>query len=179
MEQKYYVWNVTDNAYDFSMISYDILTKNILRQGWGKDGMDIRKSYEEYAKAWSKAGWGDEDPKPKYDRLRRILGIQRGDIIVVRGFVPGYEYYVVGGVSLCECTETYSFSVMKNRDDFGHCIGVKILKSFEGFGSDTKLGNTIRGYRESVMQVTNENTLTVLATLKDNDECVRKLKGWI
>jgi hypothetical protein len=177
----YFAWNLTNEQDDFLLIAKE-LEQNRLRQGWGKNGMDIRLPLKNFQTIFTMANWGNsKKAEGIYNRLRKMLEIQVGDTIIVKGYIKGKDYYVPCGFSIVECTKTYDFVplINGNYDCFGHFIEVKYIDSYEYFTTNTKLGNSLWGYRDSIKRINDKNILNFLGLLKANGNFAKELISWL
>ena len=158
----YYVFRIAyDNFENFKIIRDEML-QGRLRQGWGADGMDIRKTEQDFLDAREKK-WGNfsndtgktrEYNVGKYYNLRNMLNIKIDDLIVVPKVSETSEY-VGRYFAVLKCVKEYDFDVLKKFEDFGHVIGVKFLFSCPyDFDSETQfISGKFRYYRSPVNNV--------------------------
>ncbi len=99
------------------------ITQGRLRQGWGANGfglvsedgtpVDKHQWEETYRKVWGEA------PSPKrFAILRRMLELNKGDIVVVPK-MPKWNEFTIARVS-----GRYSFDMTTGKEDFGHIVPV-------------------------------------------------------
>lgn len=127
----------------------------ILRQGWGKDGTDIKGGRDRFVSCWGQnpAYFGR-----KFHNISTMLDMKPGDIIVV----PKLNLDNCGDdrrfFSVFECTGFYCFDLPETVNDFGHTIPVKKLGSFryDGGKAENKLSDSFRYYRSPVNRVKKE-----------------------
>lgn len=159
---KYFVFRINDSDH-FDTIRNEIL-RGYLRQGWGAQGMSVNNSYEEYKAAWYEK-WGENDTteariKRKYNNLRNMIYIEKGDIIIIPkvSINDGYDY-PCRCFTVARCTETYSFEVMKSINDFGHIIGIESLFSCPYYINDpsNQITAKFRAYQSSINNVWNKS----------------------
>lgn len=127
---------------------------NILRQGWGLDGQDLRRYPEEKTKQAYMTRWNSNfmlNEKKRHGRnidcsiakgrwniLSRMLEFKKDDIIFLPKVAKGYIYDAYDHFTVCQVADTYYFNGPTQNDDFQHCIKVKNLKTFN-YGQDTLL----------------------------------------
>lgn len=140
------------------------IRKGRLRQGWGSCDMDIRKTCEEFSEAWGKSLGKDDVTESyvrnKYNNIKNMLNMKKGDIIVVPklSFDEVQEWWK--NFTILECTEEYSFetiNIKDNYDDFGHYVGVKILCScnYEYNRDAILVSSKFRSYQRAVNNIYN------------------------
>ena len=100
------------------------LAEGRLRQGWGAPGLSLtsaagnpveKADWEAAHRRW--ANWGDPSPR-RYAILRRMLELDRGDIVVVPK-MPAWNQFTIARAS-----GRYRFELADGREDFGHLIPV-------------------------------------------------------
>ena len=124
---KYFVFKICyDSRFD------DIISEiknGVLRQGWGGPELDLRNGYDKFLKNYK--NWDmhkvDGDIWKDYKQLRKMLNIEKGDLIVVpksshRSLEDKDHKFII-----LEATGPYYFDLFKKYNDFGHCIPIKII----------------------------------------------------
>lgn len=138
----YFIWGVTDNPDDFTIV-WNELKNGTLRQGWGKNGMDIRRTFSEVRDQWVKEGWPVEECHWRYEKFQSMNAIKEDDIIIIKNVDIDKPYNVSCCFTLAKCTAPYTFDPVMPKNDFGHKIGVKPLISYHLGGEDNKLFKAI------------------------------------
>lgn len=145
--------NLTDD--DIKLIDYcnnnylefihdELWENNILRQGWGIRGLDLRRNQKRWIEKYMYNGkiyWDAEieckDANGRRNILRRMLDIDINDFILLpktsKNHLDNYHEF-----SICQLEKKYYFDCRIGIDDFGHCLKVKNLKSF-AYNKDTLL----------------------------------------
>jgi len=111
----------------YSTIREELLTKGLLRQGWGGYDMQIDRGYESF-----KAGWQnhwekdlpDKTMRSKFNNLSKMLEIEPGDYIVIPK-ISSKKDYICQDFVIAKCKSKYRFSVLEDAKDFGHIIEVE------------------------------------------------------
>ena len=101
---------------------YDQLRDGCLRQGWGAPGFELTQQggpvdkvdwEESYRKTWKK------DPSSRrFAILRRMLDINRGDVVVVPKMPKKGQF------SIARVSDGYRFDLAPSEDDYGHIVPV-------------------------------------------------------
>ena len=126
---------------------YDYIHKELLegriRFTWGAEGLDLRNGIEKFVTTYLVRFGGEiYDAKRRYHVLSILMKIRVGDIILLPKV--SVERPEIGNYfTVVECTEEYSFAPLPNND-FGHVIGVKILKTFNYRDVDSKINLAFR-----------------------------------
>jgi hypothetical protein len=127
-------------------ISDELYSKNILRQGWGLDNLnlnqDIKNWIENYMESayryWSGYDCSCDEAKGRHNILKRMLDMSLGDILILpkssSKYLNDYDRFTV-----CQVAEKYYFDLPTDFMDFGHCIKVKNLQEFN-YSDNTLLG---------------------------------------
>ena len=125
-------------------IQDELWKNNILRQGWGIHGLDLRhntKKWIENYMLYGKIYW-DVDieckaAKGRWNILRRMVNISVDDIILLpktsENHLDDYNEFTV-----CQLEKKYYFDCSSKILDFGHCLKIKNIESFE-YKEDTLL----------------------------------------
>ena len=122
----YYVFRIN---YDdrFKLIHNELVSKHLLRQGWGTYGMALDSSYDTFKAGWQ-AEWEkdlpDETMRARYNNLSIMLEIEPGDYTIVPK-VSMEEDYVCRSFVIAKCKKKYRFDVLSEAEDFGHIIEVE------------------------------------------------------
>ena len=180
-----YVFRINyEDCYD--LVKSEIL-RGKLRQGWGADGLDIRRSLEEYSEAFRKY-WDEPQSciQRKYDRIRIMLDMKPGDLIIIPKLnlnAPLYDweewnkYFAVVKVA-----GEYEFDPIKpetrNYNEFGHVIPVEPVGSFHYERDDLTrtISGKFRGYQDPVNNVNKTEFIeTLQALLSKPNEASPKL----
>jgi hypothetical protein len=172
---RYFIWNLPTDPDDFSIVRNDV-DNQILRQGWGCQGMSVSNSLDEYVRNWPWAG--DHSVKArKYQQLKKMLEIEVGDLILVKGLTDN-DFYTPTGFTIVRCTVTYDFSPIKSVNDFGHFIKIEKIASYKNFTTETKLGATLWGYRYAIIDITGRKELTDIIDILTKQETIM-LMSWM
>lgn len=159
---------------NFKRIRSEILSGR-LRQGWGADGMSIDSSLDDFISAWKKK-WGENDAdldtmKRKYDNLCIMKEIKEGDILVIPKLdISEGKDYPCRCFTVVECTNPYCFSVLNDKADFGHIIGIKVLFScsYHGDRYDTLVvSGKFKAYQKALNRVNNSQFIKAVDRLID------------
>ena len=145
------------------------LLEGRLRQGWGFPGGDVRLGSDSYLNAWKVAGWPlDENeksrsigPMRRYSVLKRMLDIQRDDLIVI----PRVSVEVDGDgdfFTIATVVNTYSFKVLNGFADFGHIIEVdpERLRSYRYDRDADRLNSAVNSLACTLMDVPFQESAT-------------------
>ena len=156
-EKKYYVWRITTDWNDFSLLHKEFIENHRLRQGWGLNGMKVNEGFESFWSAWPK-DWGDENAcKKRYNILHPMTEIQEGDIIVIpKVDCSSSRTYPCSAFTLAKCVGSYQFDTSQlMHEDFGHYVSVEILQTIEnGFNSDSLIiRKKFRAYQKAINRV--------------------------
>ncbi|NPB02983.1 MAG: IS1 family transposase [Thermotogae bacterium] len=123
-----YIWRVDYKHADFF---WREIERGILRQGWGKEGMDLRGGEEAFAEAFIKAfvkGTGrDVDRQAilrRFNILKVMLAVKPGDYVLVPKMPNEYSF------TLLKVREGYDFAVAEGKGDYGHMVKVERLGEF-------------------------------------------------
>ncbi len=129
-----YVWRINYDDRDFFLKE---LERGILRQGWGAEGMDLRKGPEAFVRAWKERRWLKEENERKekavvwrFNVLKVMLVIKPGDYVIVPKLPHDHAF------TLVEVKNGYDFAVAEGKGDYGHRIGVKKLGEFSSAFAD-------------------------------------------
>ena len=135
-----------------------IVKNNVLHQGWGCSGMELKDGgAEKFATAWDKA-WPKEegDKKKQYNKFKNLsimINIKLGDIIIVPKAPEDRSFMIL------EATGSYKFdsqsSTIFGCDDFRHTIPVQLKKVVKYDYSDTSrtVKRFFRSYQYAVNNV--------------------------
>ena len=163
----YYVFRINYNEY-FKDILKELILGN-LRQGWGTFGMAINQPENMFIDAW-KSEWdtqlSDETMKSRYNNLKIMTEIQKGDIIVIPKISLNSDE-VCRQFVISRCTETYRFEVLKSMEDFGHIIQVENILScrYDMDEASGEIAAKFRAYQSPLNRVGNsvfQNAVTKL-----------------
>ena len=158
-QRRIYIWGTAEAMHDFSLIRRE-LERGILRQGWGREGMDIRRPYEEVEKIWYLNGWPLRECAWRYEKFRKMLDIKKNDIIIIKNVEIASLDRVPCCFTLARCKQTYNFEVEPSSGDFGHMIGVELIRSVYLTGEEDPLYKEIwpkRGPHGRAFDVLDEN----------------------
>lgn len=117
-------------------VQSELRQRNILRQGWGIKGLDLRlpiKKWIENYMYFGKIYWNGDiscnEAKGRRNILRRMLDMHKGDILLIpktsKQSLNDYNSFTV-----CKVETEYVFDYQSDYEDFGHCIGITELKDF-------------------------------------------------
>ena len=124
-----YVWRINYDEVDFL---YREIGRGILRQGWGVEGMDLRRGPEAFVRAWKENGWkgSKQTIVRRYNVLKVMLVIKPGDYVIVPKLPHDHAF------TLVEVIEGYNFAVAKEYGDYGHYVRVRKLGEFSSAFED-------------------------------------------
>lgn len=160
-----YVFRINYDEH-YKTIRNDIL-KGKLRQGWGTEGMDITKPYEDYLKAWRNV-WGEESDevyiRRKYNNIAMMSDMQVGDIIIIPKLNVQYENDW-SSFTIAECKGSYSFSPINN--DFGHIIPIKVIASckYSHNASSNVITAKFKAYQKAINHVYSSDFINAVSEL--------------
>ena len=135
---KFFIWGTPENHDDFVIVKNEI-DRGVLRQGWGREGMDMRRSYDEIEKVWYNNGWPLRECAWRYEKFKKMLDIQEGDIIIIKNVEIENINRVPCCFTLAYCTHKYDFEVESITGDFGHMIGITPIRSVVLAGEDSPM----------------------------------------
>lgn len=154
MKRNYFVFRI---GYEFNFVREE-LKKGILRQGWGKENMSLlsengsQRSKEEWIKDYFWSDTKESSKKTRYNILKRMLKMKKGDIVIIPKF-PEQHCLTVAKIK-----EGYNFDGKEIKsDDFGHFITLekKDMREFEY--DENEYTKTISGsfkyYRSAVNNI--------------------------
>lgn len=160
----FYIFRIDyDDGYETIL---DELSKGILRQGWGRSGMDISNSLEQFTRAWMDH-WGENDAdkiKSRYNNLRTMLEFKAGDIIIIPKVPNAHSF------AIYEVTGDYYFREDKRldlveTDDYRHCIPIKVIMSGVEYESNHEaqiISKTFRAYRHAINHIKTEEVIEAI-----------------
>ena len=173
----YYVFRIDyGNCYD--LIKKELIEHKTLRQGWGPDGMDVRKGVESFIRRW-----GDDGGKRRYSIISVMQNMEPGDVIVIPKLDKDSDYgdwnksyKWAKTFTIVKCTEGYSFGSISTagysnepRNDFGHKIGVELIASYS-YDHDSLsriISAKFRAYQKAINNVYNNDFINAVDTLID------------
>lgn len=112
---------------------------NVLRQGWGIEGLDLNQNLKQWIETYMLNGkifWNVDiecnTAKGRWNIVSRMLRMKQNDFI----FIPktsndinnpnDYNHF-----TLCQVDSDYYFDYPASTKDFGHCIKVKNVQTFK------------------------------------------------
>jgi len=134
--------------------------ENILRQGWGIEGLDLRNenihswisNYMLNARIYWDNNVNCSQAKGRWNILRRILRMNQDDFIIVpktsQQSLNDHNRFLV-----CQVDGEYYFDLSEEIQDFGHCIRVKNLVTFNYSQSTLLRGDFRTPYLWAVTEV--------------------------
>ena len=167
-----FVWRVPlpeDFFYDgmskFEFVRDELLSKKILRQGWGIE--DLRSGESAYVARCVSLGGTDSEAKKRFNILKPMLNIDVGDKIVIpklsirSGETKHGKYFTV-----VVCTKVYDFSFPSICEkDFGHFIEVNWSTGTYDNSAQPYISEQLRDYIKAINRVRNTNLTNAVLNL--------------
>jgi len=157
-----FVWRVPLLAEDFftggmskfEFVRDELISKKILRQGWGFRSLNDRAYVAAY----------DVD---RFNILSPMLDIAVGDKIVIPklsirpGETKDGKYFTVA-----VCTKTYDFSLPNNisEKDFGHFIKVDKLTTYD-YSAQPHISNKLKAYQKAINRIRDTTLISAIVPL--------------
>lgn len=174
-DSKVYIFRINYKEYYSKIV--EELKQGRLRQGWGAMGMNVSENFkeEDFELGWKNA-WGNTSEnsnyiRKKYNNLRIMLEMKKGDIIIIPKVYDQNSFMITtvkDNYYFDESDDVFNDGTKVN--DFRHVIPIDTNEFFESVCySSSKESLTIKGkfraYQSAINRVHNEDVINAVSKI--------------